>query len=846
MHQARRDNLRPIRLLEYFNPGIRGFKPLILLWFFLIIILNCSAQVTKIMGNVKDAETEEPIPFANIFFKGTTIGVTSDFDGNFSIETKTPSDTLVASVMGYEVQSVNIIQNRFQEILFELQPVNLDLPEVVILAGENPAEILLRKIIENKKFNNKKEFEAYQYEAYNKIQIDANNLSERFQKRRILRPFEFVFDYMDTSIVNGKTYLPIFLSESLSEYYFRKNPKTEKEVIKAANISGVENESVLQFLGEMLQKYNFYDNYITIFQKNFVSPIADFGLNHYKYYLVDSSYKSDKWCYKIMYKPRRRQELTFTGHFWVHDTTFAIKSFDMRIVDDANINFIDDLVLKQEFDLIDEKYWMVVKDQGIGDFNIIENTKKTLGFFGTKTTTYRNFVFNQLQDKKFYSQPTTIIVEKNAYKKDEDFWDLNRHDSLTEDEQTVYYMIDTLKNLPAFKTWVNLIETIFTGYYQINKIEIGPYSSLVSFNDIEGVRLRIGARTTPKLSEKFRLDGHIAYGTKDKKVKYGAGFLYLPNKNPRRAIGINYLYDIEQLGASPEAWREDFFFAALLRRNPADKLSMTEEYSAYYEHEWFNGFTNKLNFIHKEIIPIGDSAILLKDNSNNDSLFVKSEITTTEIRLDLRFAFNEKFILGNYERTSVGTKYPILRLSYGYGIPNILGGEYEYHRLKVSISQWFNVFNIGWSKYIIEAGKIWGKLPFPLLELHPGNETFIFDEMAFNLMNYFEFVSDEYISIFYTHHFDGLFLNHIPLLRKLKWREVIYARSAIGTLSSTNKDYNELPSITYTLEKPYFEAGIAIENIFTFIRIDGIWRLSHLDNTGANNFAVFISLYFTF
>jgi len=405
-------------------------------------------------------------------------------------------------------------------------------------------------------------------------------------------------------------------------------------------------------------------------------------------------------------------------------------------------------------------------------------------------------------------------------------------------------MIDTLKNLPAIKTWIDVFETIFTGYYDVNKFEIGPYASLVSFNSIEGTRLRIGGRTTKKLNEKFRINGHVAYGTKDKVVKYGAGILYVPTKNPRRALGANYKYDIEQLGNSPNAFREDFLFAALLRRSPADKLSMTNEYSFYYEHEWFNGFTNKLNFIQKDIIPVGDSKVELYDD--NGDLYIENKIITSEVRLDSRFAFDEKFIIGNYERTSVGTKYPIIGLSYGYGIPGVWGSEYEYHRVKIGVRHWFNVFNIGWSKYIVEAGKIWGKLPFPLLELHPGNETFIFDELAFNLMNYFEFVSDEYISAYYTHHFDGLFLNHIPLFRKLKWREVIFARSVIGTLSTTNKNFNELPEITHTLEHPYIEAGVGIENIFKLIRIDGIWRLTHLDNTGANNFAVFISLYFTF
>ena len=812
--------------------------------FFFLCANNVLAQITKVMGTVFDRETNEPIPFANIYFQGTTIGVTSDFDGNFSIETKTPTDSLVASVMGYYKQAFLIQKGIFQRINFMLQEQNFNLPEVVIIAGENPAEIILRKIIKNKEQNSKKEFDAYQYECYNKIEIDANNISEKFKNRRLLKPFNFIFDYVDTSTVNGKTYLPVFISETLSDIYFRKEPKSEKEVIKAAQASGVENESLIQFMGSMFQQYDIYDNYITIFQKNFVSPISDFGINHYKYYLVDSNSFSDKWCYKIMFKPRRKQELTFTGHFWVHDTTFAIKAFELKIADDANINYINDLVLIQEHDLIDGKYWMVTKDMGVGDFNALDDNYKVLGFFGKKTTTYKKFVFNELKDKKLYSAPTNVIISDKAYIQDEGFWDENRHEPLTKKEETIYHMVDTLRNLPAFKTWIEIVETVITGYYKWNKVELGPYASFVSFNAIEGTRFRIGGRTTSEFNEYVRLNGHVAYGTLDQRIKYGLGFLFLPNKNPRRAFGGSYRYEIEQLGNSPNAFREDFFFAALFRRNPANKLSYTSEYKFNYEHEWFNGFSNTLNYMYKEIIPVEEGQVVVF-NENGEEINL-DKIITSEVGLMGRFAFNEKFIIRSFDRTSLGTKYPIVGFGYSYGIPGMFDSQYEFHKVELGVQQWFNVFNIGWSKYVVEAGKIWGTLPFPLLRLHPGNETFIFDEYAFNLMNYFEFVSDEYVSVFYTHHFDGLFLNHIPLMRKLKWREVGFVKSVWGTMNDKNKNYNKLPESTYTLEHPYIEAGVAIENIFKIIRIDAIWRLSHFDNNNTNKFALFISLYFTF
>lgn len=805
---------------------------------------NVQGQVTKIMGTVVDSQTREPIPFANIYFSGTTIGVTSGFEGEFSIETKTPSDTLIASCMGFKRQYVKIVKGHFQEIQFELQSQNLNLPEVVILAGENPADIIFRKIIAHKEENQAGDYTACQYEVYSKIEIDANNISEKFQNRKLLKPFRFIFDYVDTSAVNGKTYLPIFLSETLSNYYVKKDPKAEKEVINAAKVSGVENESILQFLGNTFQNYNFYDNYITLFQKNFVSPVSNSGLNAYRYYLVDSSFLSNKWCYKIMFKPRRKQELTFTGHFWVNDTSYAIKSFEIKIADDANLNYVNDLVISQEFEKIDEKYWMVTMDKGVGDFNVFDDNYTALGSFATKTTTYKEFIFDQPKEDKFYALPGTVIVSEKAYQQDEEFWEASRHDSLSKNEKTIYHMVDTLKNLPAFKTWVDIVETVITGYYRRNKFEYGPYASLISFNAVEGVRFRVGGRTTKAFNEQIRLEGHLAYGTLDKKFKYGLGFLYLPNKNPRRAFGGSYRYDIEQLGNSPNAFRDDFFFAALFRRNPADKLSMTNEYKFYYDHEWFHGFSNKINFTYKDIIPLGEDAVRVYNESGD--LVSLENIPYSEIALETRFAYREKYLEGDFDRINVGNKYPIIGIQYAYGIPDLFGSQYQYHKLRFGIKHWFNVFNIGWSRYIVETGKIWGTLPFPLLRLHPGNETFIFDEYAYNLMNYFEFISDQYVSVYYTHHFDGFFLNHIPIMRKLKWREVGFVKAVIGNMSDENMAFNELPSISHTLEKPYMEAGVGIENIFKVIRIDGIWRLSHYENQNVKKFAIFISLNFTF
>jgi hypothetical protein len=807
----------------------------------LIYAIDAHSQngVTKIMGKVIDASMQKPIPFVNIYIKGTTIGTRTDFNGEYSIEFKDKADSLTASYIGYATTIKPIVLHKFQTIDYQLLPDKYNLNEVVIKPTVNPAEVLLQKIIDNKPKNSGEQLNAYQYEAYSKVELDANNVTKRIQKKWALYPFRFVFKNIDTSTVNGKSYLPIMLSEILSDVYYRSSPKSKKEVIKASKISGVDNASVTQFLGDLYQGFDIYKNFIMIFQMNFISPIANFGLDYYRYYLTDSAYIGNKWCYKIMFKPRRKQELTFTGNFWVADTSFAIKKIDMRAADDANINYVNAMVSQQEFDKVDSSQWMPVKEKLIVDFNIIDKTKKVLGFFGTKTSTYKNFVLNKPLEDKFYSKPTNISFNDNSLQKSDTFWSDARHDSLSKNEKSVYKMMDTLNKIPLFKIYVTIVKTLAFGYYIWKDIEIGPYFNMFSENTTEGMRFCIGARTSPAFSKKLMLNAHVAYGTTDEVYKYGGGFIYMLNKNPRKSFSVNYSYDIEQLGEDQNAFVDNNIFASVLKRDPYNKLSMDRQYNCVYENEWFNGFSNSLSLVHRQLFPIGNTIFTVNDNGVQQQ---KSSITTSEVNLNTRFAFHEKFIYGQFDRMSLGTTYPILNLEYAYGIKGCLNSDFNYQRLKLEIEQWFNVGSIGWSKYIIEAGRIWGKVPYPLLKLHEGNETWIWDDYAYNLMNYYEFVSDKYISLFYVHHFNGFFFNKVPLFRKLKWREMASVRAVVGGLNNKTMQYAELPSFSYLLKQPYYEASVGVENIFKILEVHAVWRLSYLYHPDITRFGIMATL----
>lgn len=815
---------------------------IILTLLFSVFSLFSFAQLTKIMGVVKDAETNQPIPFANVYFKNTTIGVSAGFEGEFSMEVDTPGDTLVASSLGYTDDYVSIKKGSFQNVEFLLQASKFNLNEVEIFAESDPALILFNKMIENKVDNNPKKFDYFEYRLYNKIEVDANNVNDRFQNSRFLKKFQVVFNYVDTSAINGKAYLPVFLTESISRVYNRANPKGKREVILASQISGYENESLSQFMGGLYQEVNIYDNYIQIFQKNFISPLANSGWGTYQYVILDTVMMNHKNCFHVMFQPKRKQELTFVGELWVHDSTYAVAKVDMKAAVDANINFVNDIAISQEYDVVQNK-WVLTSDKIVLDLNVIENNMQVPGFFTSRTSYYSDFKFDQAPPDSIFAHSVNVLMTDSVDQRSANYWNQNRDLPLSKNERGVYEMVDSVKNIPLFNTYVDAIYMFTSGYVKWGKFEIGPTYKLLSFNQTEGVRMRFGGRTSNDFSTRLMLSGYMAYGTKDEQIKGGGGLLYMIRKNPYRKIGGDFSYDLEQLGQRSVTFSDDNFLTSIFRRSPNDKQSLVEGYKIYYDHEWFNGFSSKLTFNQRKMYPVGDLSFQIWDG---DSYEVVPAIKTSEVSLKIRFAFQEKYIMGEFDRINLGTKYPVLELNATYGIPGLFASNQEYFRMIFQIKQWFNVMNIGWSKYVVETGKVWGNVPYPLLEIAPGNQTLISDQYAFNLMNYYEFINDEYVSVYYTHHFDGLLFNHIPLLRKLNWREVIHAKGIIGNLSEENASFSVLPSYTYSLTRPYYEVGVGIENILKIGRIDFIWRLNHHDHPGTQRFGIFGTLQFSF
>ncbi|MDQ3050135.1 MAG: DUF5686 and carboxypeptidase regulatory-like domain-containing protein [Bacteroidota bacterium] len=818
-----------------------------IVYFLFLLLLNvlhqsAEAQVTRVTGRVTDALTNEPIPFANVAFKGTSTGTVTDINGNYILETENATDSLSASYVGYIPVTLKISKGKVQTANFLLKVSKFDLKEVVIKAGENPAIILLRKVIDNKDKNDKKNLDSYQYEVYSKMEFDMTDIPPDFKDKKLIRPFSFIFDNIDSSVSNSKPFLPFFITETLSDYYFRNNPKANKEIIKASKISGLENESVTQFLGDMYQNVNVYDNYVDVFGKSFVSPISNIGTVYYKYYLTDSAFLGNQWCYKLKFKPRRKQEMTFTGECWIHDTTFAIRKIDMRVVEDANINFVEDLAVVKEYSRINDTNWMLVKELLVVDFAA---RKDGIGLIGRRSASYRDFKLNSPAPDSVFAGSENIKVLEATVPQDDAFWAVSRHDSLSDREKKIYQMVDTIKNLPAFKTYIDIITLFVTGYYEAGYFEIGPYFTLYSFNAVEGSRFKFGGRTSNKFSDRIRLEGYLAYGAKDEKFKYMGGFRYYLKTKPREAIGARYKNDVLQLGQSDNAFQDDNILSSLFRRNPADKLTQMESYRVYYEKEWFSGYSHRISLDHGVMKPLG--ALNFTYYTGDELSDTSSIINTTEVTTHIRFAYREKFVEGKTGRISLGSEYPVTQLIYTAGLKGVFESNFSYHKLVAKIDDIVKVPPFGYAYYALEAGKTWGTVPYPLLNVHQGNESYFYDYAAFNMMNYYEFISDQYASLFVVQHFEGFFLDRIPLLRKLKWREVASLRGVYGSLSKENRllmvQNEEIGSLS---TKPYVEAGFGVENIFKILRFDFMYRLSYLDKPDISKFGVRGSLQILF
>lgn len=796
---------------------------LLSLLFFNCCFLAIWGQQTVVMGKVIDKKGE-PISYVQIQFLDSKIGTKSDTLGNFYLSTYYPTDTLVFRLIGYQTERIKIKKDQTQEFVVKLSTQDKDVAEVVLKAPtETRGSQLHRRIVTYKDINNKEKLEAYQYHLYNKIQLDASNLDSSLLNNPLVDRLSIVKNYLQTDS-SDKSLLPAVLSESVSDYYYRKDPKLKKEVVEASRISGVENMQMTQFLGDMYLELNIYDNIYDLFNKSFISPLAPYARNYYQFYLDDSTFLGADWCYKLRFVPKRSGDLVFEGHMWVHDTTYAVKRFEANIAPGANLNYIQEFYIEQAFEQVQKEVWMLTSEKMVLSFKVTEKSK-FLGLIGRKYSQRSAYVINAAQPEEFYRSNNSVDVLSNAKERTDEEWAQLRPMSLSDKEQRIAEMVDSLEKQPFYQAMRKLTYFATTGYWPVQKIEIGSATSLISMNPVEKFRVALALRTSNDFSKRFEIGGRVAYGFGDQRFKYNVRLRYNITPQKRGMLMAYYNYDIEQIGLSPTAASMGTSFVTILSTAPFDKLTFVQKAGVSLEKDVRKDLILYGAFEWKNYTPLGLATY--QQFNGFDTLNI-DHISTAELTTRIRWTKDEEFLSGSFDRTALRSPYPILSFQGIFGFKDVFGSEYNYQKLEFQFEHNTQLGVLGRMRYGFTLGYINGIAAYPLLKVHDGNQSLWLLTSATNMVNFLEFISDRYVVGFAENKWEGLLFDRIPLVKKSKIRLVTTERIMLGSLSSKQNQALIIPSFVQPFNGvPYVEFGIGIENIFKVLRIDLLYRATH-------------------
>ncbi len=809
---------------------------------------STSLQATKktnykgyeISGVVRDIEDKQPIPYATISFPNSSVGTSTDDDGNYILQfTTIPGDSITVQVIGYKTTAVAINKNVKTSVLnINLERSSAYLEEVIIRPGEDPAIELMRYVLAAKPNNNPDQVAYnYKYESYNKVEVDLLNFNrKKFERLPVpyLKQLGFIFDNMDSSSYT-KPYLPVYLTEALSDYYYQKQPKKSKEVVKATQMKVIKNKnmtnSMSQYLGKLYLAINPYDNYLPFFDKEFVSPLSNSALTFYKYKIEDTQQVSGYNVITLSFTPQRKGENCFAGTIRIVDSIYAIQYIEADMPTSANVNWVKHANFYKEYTPLGDSIWFCTKENITAEMQLTDQVVQTIGFLVKKTTSYDDIVINDPQisdtlESKIFKRD--VIVSDSTTKNDDpEFWAKNRHEALSEQESGIYQMYDSLENNKSYQRLKTLGKIFASGGYKFGPIELGPYWQAYSNNQIEGNRFQFSMGTTPKLFKNIYMNGYVAYGGGDDRFKYNISSRFILNRSPRRYFNFSYTRDIDYTVNYYDKVGINNIFSVAIRKNDIPlKFMFADDVRFEFYNEFYSGFSQQITFYRKIYDPY--------DPLPSTAIFRTSEgvasptVTTSEVNLLLRFAYKEKFLNGNYLRYSLGSKYPIVEMRLALGLKDVFNSDYDYQRINITVSDNWRIPPFGQLYFNLFAGKYFGTLPYPLLEQHPGNETYYYNKYAFNMMNQYEFISDQYVGVNMEHNLGGGLLKYIPLLKRLKWRQFYNAKGLIGSLNADNMALNFNKGFTFrTLNNtPYLEVGTGIENIFKVLRVDFVWRVT--------------------
>lgn len=808
---------------------------------------SVAAQTTRIRGQVTDATTGEPLPFVGVYFDGTTIGISTDLEGRYSLETRSKdAKVLTASLIGYLSQSIPIAQGTFSEVNFQLKEDIDQLNAALVKPDDRYIKSILRKLDQAREKNNPENAPDWKAGLYSKIEMDATNMEDILSLGILEKNLGFVKEYADTSAITGKSYIPFMISENVSDLYHSKDPAFNREMMRASKISGLEDDNALrQFSGAYLLKTNFYESTIGVFNLDIPCPSAATSHVFYNYYLVDSLQVEGRKTYVLRFHPKNLvTSPVLDGEMQIDAEDFGIRSVHAELAAVSNVNWIRHINVEIQNRRMPDGRWFYGEERLFIDFSIsVSDKSRVVSFLGNRQLVYREPVFGPITNPEVLAAEDPVVMH-DAIVGDEAYWEAVRPYDLTEREDGIFKMIDRIQSSTMYKWSYSIARMLVTNYYESIPLgfEFGQWPRTIAHNDTEGLRVQLGGRTIKEFSKKVRLGFYMAYGFKDQRLKWYGQTEFILNREKTRKLTLMANNDYEQLSSGSGVFQAQNMFTSVVS-NYSNMLSMVRTFHARYDHEFNPCLNGVVQWRTKRIWGNENVPLVRKDGTIDDS-FSLNELHGT-LRISAR---DQRVNRGFFEKTYIFTKYPVLTIDVMGGFTGITRNDFPFFKADATL-EWRTPSNaIGFGKLYMNGGAIFGSVPYPMLKLHEGNESFILDRTAFSCMDYYEFISDRWITGIYEHNFNGFILGKIPGVKKLDLREVATIKAAWGTLSKDNWENAPylMPPNSWsgeTLEKmPYVEAGVGICNIFRIFRVDAIWRLTHRRPEGGKNFTVNVGL----
>lgn len=830
----------------------------VILFFSSFFSLLNAQPLTEVYGKVSDAVSKESMPYVNIRFKGSMKSTMTDSKGEFQISTREAIDSILFSFTGYRPVTMKVNRGISQQINLEMNIEELAMAEITVKAGKKRKRVIdttamyvFHKVVEHKPINNSDNIRNYSYDSYDKLQLALLNPKPSLMNLSLLKPFRFIFDNKDTTEY-GNTFVPIILKETMGKVFYQKNPQKTKKYVTADETGGIDNSSVMKLVDYYAMGVNVYDNLFIITTVSFISPFSPGANLIYRYYITDTAELDGRISYKLYFTGKVKEDQALKGYAWIDSATWGIRFIDMKPNEKANINFINEYTIRQDYTYVDNQYWVMNREEMLTIASLFKGRSRT-SVYAVKVHNRKNLQVNKEFPDSLFSGPDEVIIASDAKHKTYAQWDSMRFEALSPQERLVHHNTDTAKTIFAYKAYDWTASLLTAGYARAGVVNIGRVVNFVSKNNVEGWRFRFGFETNLRYKRegnpvraflrKFYFATYAAYGLKDRDVKYMAMMrLNLPKKNDKwNMLELKYRYDIRVPGQDENQTVLTFDNVfTLISGRTLSRVMKVRESSITYDREWFRGFSTISMFSEKTFYEVPE--VFPFKRPTPDGFQRIPNFHVTEFQTDFRYSFMDQYYARVFYRYFQITRFPVFVLRYTAGIVHMPGTRFNYHNLHLTISQRLSS-QVGHTDYLFRAGKIFGKAPFTSAYLTQGNLGLLLDRFNYNLLREFEFVSDQYASLWVEHHFDGFFFNKIPYFNKLRLREVIYAKTLIGSFNRKNSDVLTVPSeLGAPGPKPYIEGGFAIENILKLFRVDFMWRLTYRNRIGAPNWGVKISM----